>query len=493
MEWIFKRHDLGPWWIPVLAQTSVGQDYLREIADNLARFIVNWLPGFGSLHKPFFGNLTGAQVLTAGLFLVVVLVLHGFLRWYLRRKKVATTPGQESTEWRPLITWAASRPAILLLWFYGTYFALAPLLLNLPDTEPVRGVTRFFDRLFNLGVFIAIYWFFFRLTRVFETRLGLWAKQSSNPLDDLVVRLAGRSLRIIIPVMAIVFALPLIGLSSEYDSVVRKGVGLLLIGAVAWMAFQITEQVETFILGRYDVTAADNLQARKVHTQVQVLKKTIHVTIAIVTVASAMMLFDDVRRLGTSILASAGVLSLIIGFAAQRSIANLFAGLQLALTQPIRLDDVVIVAGEWGRIEEVTLTYVVVRIWDLRRLVVPLSHFIEQPFQNWTRTSSDILGTVFLYTDYTVPVEAIREELTRIVKQSSDWDQKVCGLQVTNASERTMELRALASAADASKAWNLRCEIREKLIAFVQKNYPGSLPKVRAALDEPAAKSSPSS
>jgi small-conductance mechanosensitive channel len=197
------------------------------------------------------------------------------------------------------------------------------------------------------------------------------------------------------------------------------------------------------------------------------------------------MVFDQVRSLGASVLASAGVLSIIIGFAAQRTIANLFAGFQLALTQPIRLDDVVIVENEWGRIEEVTLTYVVVRIWDMRRLIVPLSYFIEKPFQNWTRSRSDLLGTVFIHADYTIPVDAVREELKRIVAQSSLWDGQVCVLQVTNATERTVELRALASAPDASKAWDLRCEIREKLIAFVQQNFPESLPRLRAEV-EPA-------
>ena len=195
------------------------------------------------------------------------------------------------------------------------------------------------------------------------------------------------------------------------------------------------------------------------------------------------MLFEQVRSLGASVLASAGVVGIIIGFAAQRTIANLFAGFQLALTQPIRMDDVVIVENEWGRIEEITLTYVVVRIWDMRRLIVPLSYFIEQPFQNWTRQAADILGTVFIHTDYTISVPALREELKRIVAQSSHWDGKVCVLQVTNATERSLELRALASSADASKAWDLRCEIREKLVGFVQKNYPARLPKVRAEFE----------
>jgi small-conductance mechanosensitive channel len=179
------------------------------------------------------------------------------------------------------------------------------------------------------------------------------------------------------------------------------------------------------------------------------------------------MTFEKIRQFGISIMASAGVIGIIVGFAAQRSIATLFAGIQIAITQPIRLDDVVIVENEWGWIEEITLTYVVVRVWDLRRLVLPITYYIERPFQNWTRVSADILGTVFLYMDYTVPVRVIREELQKIVKGSALRDGKVCGVQVTDATQQTIEVRALVSAADSSKAWDLRCLVREKLLEFL--------------------------
>jgi small-conductance mechanosensitive channel len=179
--------------------------------------------------------------------------------------------------------------------------------------------------------------------------------------------------------------------------------------------------------------------------------------------------------------------SVIIGIAAQKSLGNVLAGIQLAVSQPIRLEDAVIVEGEWGWIEEITLTYVVIRIWDLRRLIVPISYFIEKPFQNWTRTSADLIGTVFLYTDYTVPVEEIRQELTRVLEKSPNWDKKVNVLQVTDMKEHTVELRILASAVDSSIAWNLRCEVREKLLEFLQKNYPSALPRTRVSLNESPA------
>ena len=253
--------------------------------------------------------------------------------------------------------------------------------------------------------------------------------------------------------------------------------------AVALIAFQAVNIGEKAVLARYDITVADNLQARKIYTQVHVLGKTLYFIIGLFTVASILMLFEEVRHFGTSLLASAGVVGIILGFAAQKTISNLFAGFQLAMTQPIRLDDVVIVEGEWGRIEEITLTYVVIHIWDDRRLVVPLSYFIEKPFQNWTRASADLLGSVFVWVDYSLPLDETRKALKEIIETNPLWDKRFWNLQVTDATEHTMQIRVLATAADSSKSWDLRCDIREKLIVHVQKNHPQSLPQLRASFD----------
>jgi small-conductance mechanosensitive channel len=242
--------------------------------------------------------------------------------------------------------------------------------------------------------------------------------------------------------------------------------------------------LEDWIVSRFDVGVADNLRARKIHTQFRVVKRIVVVVVSILAFGTMLMTFDQVRRLGTTILASAGIIGIVVGMAAQRTIGTFIAGLQIAFTQPIRVDDVVIVENEWGRIEEITLTYVVVKIWDLRRLVLPITYFIEKPFQNWTRVTADILGTVYLYVDHTVPVDAVRQQLQNILSESEYWDKKVCVLQVTNASERAVELRALVSAADASQAWSLRCEVREKLIDFIKEDYPQALPKLRAELHQ---------
>ncbi len=308
------------------------------------------------------------------------------------------------------------------------------------------------------------------------------SKRTSNVVDDSFVKHTRRPLRYLIILLAVNLAIPLAQLSPSvlyiFNSIFRS----LFIIAVAWLIISLTAVAEDAILSRYNINVKDNLEARKICTQTQIIRKIVAVVIIILAVALILMGFDSFRQLGTGILASAGLATLVIGLAAQKIFGNFLAGIQIAFTQPIRVDDVVIVENEWGKIEDITLTYVVVRIWDLRRLVLPISYFIETPFQNWTKTSADLLGTVFIYTDYTIPVEEVREELNRILKSSDKWDGKVCGLQVTDAKERTMELRALMSAADSSLAWDLRCEVREKLIEFIQKKYPDALPKTRAEL-----------
>lgn len=310
------------------------------------------------------------------------------------------------------------------------------------------------------------------------------SKRTKTIFDASLVQHCSQPMRIFITLFAVSFVLPLLKISPTVLDLVRHLLSLCFITSVAWLIIRFTFVLDDFILSRYRIDERDNLQARKIQTQLQIFKKIVTVVVAILALATMLMTFDKVRQLGTSILASAGIIGIIFGLAAQRTIATLLAGLQIAITQPIRVDDVVIVENEWGRIEEITFTYVVVRIWDLRRLVLPITYFIEKPFQNWTRVTADILGTVFIYVDYTVPIQAIREELHRILKSTDLWDSKAWVLQVTNVTERTVELRALMSAADAPTAWNLRCEVREKLLEFIQKNYPDGLPRVRAEIRE---------
>ena len=259
---------------------------------------------------------------------------------------------------------------------------------------------------------------------------------------------------------------------------------ILMYIAAGALTVQVADVVSDLVRDRYRIDVQDNLEERKIITQFQYIKRVMIFVVIIVVIAFILLQFDRVRELGAGLLTSAGVAGIIIGLAAQKSIANLLAGFQLAFTQPIRIDDVVIVEGEWGKIEEITLTYVVVRIWDERRLVVPLNYFNEKPFQNWTRTSAQLLGYVYLYTDYRLPLKAIREFYFDAVEQHEKWDGRVKNIQVTNSDRHAMEVRFLMSARNASDAWDLRCDLREQLISFIQENYPECLPRTRVEMPE---------
>ena len=271
------------------------------------------------------------------------------------------------------------------------------------------------------------------------------------------------------------------GLCRGSLEVLQKGLAVIWFLALGWLLVALVYCMEDFLLLRYDVSVANNVRARRARTQMQLMRRMVTTLLVMVDAGLVLSVFRDsqIWHYGAGLLASAGLASLVLATAAKTSASNFLAGLQIALTEPIRLDDVVIVEGEWGRIEEITTTYVIVAIWDQRRLVVPLTYFIETPFQNWTRDTSDLLGTSFLYVDYSIPVQALRDELTRVLENEPQWDKRVNVLQVTNLSEHTMEIRCLLSAADSSQQFNLRCIVREKMIKFIQMNYPDAFPRTR--------------
>lgn len=254
---------------------------------------------------------------------------------------------------------------------------------------------------------------------------------------------------------------------------------LLLVFSIAWISIQFIKVGEYYLQSKLNVGISDNLKARKSLTQIKVFKGIANTIIIIIAIAVGLLTFKQARTIGISLLTSAGIIGIIVGFAAQKSLGLILAGIQLAIAEPIRLDDVVIVQGEWGRIEEINLTYVVIKIWDERRLIVPVTWFLDNPFQNWTQTSSDIIGTIFIYVDYSFPVESIRNALPDMLKGNTNWNEQVVNVQVTNTTEHFKEIRILLSSSDSSKNWNLRTEIREKLIDFINTNYPGSFAKIR--------------
>lgn len=309
------------------------------------------------------------------------------------------------------------------------------------------------------------------------------AKRTRVTWDDLLVESATGPVRLLLGVAAFAVAVRALHLAVPAARTVDELLRVLSMVAFTWAGLRGVKFVAGILEAR--VTAeTDALVARGVRTQVMVLRRVAGFVVLVVGGALVLLQFDAMRTLGTSLLASAGVGGLVIGFAAQRSLATLLAGIQLSITQPVRVGDVVIVENEWGVIEEITLTYVVVKIWDLRRLVVPITRFLDAPFQNWTRTGAALLGTVFVYADYRVPVDEVRAELERFVKTQEKWDGEVVGVQVTNADARTVELRALVSASDAGRAWDLRCDVREHLVAWLQAREGGRyLPRTRVEAD----------
>ncbi|MBL7472761.1 mechanosensitive ion channel family protein [Robertkochia sediminum] len=291
------------------------------------------------------------------------------------------------------------------------------------------------------------------------------------------------------PVTMIILAIALKTLNKgfevipeDYVLLINKVSSIMIIFGMSWGAIRMLRLLKQRYLLRHDINIEDNLHARKLHTKLNILERILIFIIITIGVAAVLTLFEGVKKIGVSLFASAGIAGIILGFAAQKAIGTLLAGLQIAISQPIRLDDVLVVEGEWGWVEEIRLTFVVVRIWDKRRLVLPTTYFIEKPFQNWTRNSADLLGTVFIYTDYKIDIDALREELTRLLDEHPLWDRKVNNLQVTNATEKGVELRAMMSASNSPKTWDLRVDIREGLIKYLQKNHPESLPRTRIAL-----------
>lgn len=283
------------------------------------------------------------------------------------------------------------------------------------------------------------------------------------------------------------FAAQLPYFPERFSELTSKLLSVAVILLVGWAAVIAIDVASSFYLRRFQHATNDSIQARKHFTQVRLLRRTIDILIALITIAAALMAFEPVRQFGVSLFASAGAAGLIVGLAARPVLSNLIAGIQLAITQPIRINDAVIVEGEWGWIEEITSTYVVIKIWDLRRLVVPLSYFMEKPFQNWTRETTQILGTVFLRADYFVPIPKLRRKLEEIVRSSALWDKNVVNLQVTDFKDSTVEIRMLVSAKNSPDAWDLRCEVREKMLAFLQAEYPESLPRQRIELSAHAS------
>ncbi len=318
---------------------------------------------------------------------------------------------------------------------------------------------------------------------VFFKVLSLLSDEKNRPIVKKLSYRFKNSLFLFIPLIIILTNLNSIGFSEAWVDVAKPILQIAIIVSFTIVSFKLIYFIQDVILLQYDLDAENNVRARQVATQVVFLRKISFFVIGVLTIAVILYQFDEVRKYGAALITSAGVAGLVIGFAAQKTIGNLLAGLQIAFTQPIKLDDALVVEGEWGWVEEINLTYVVLRIWDKRRLILPITYFTEKPFQNWTRNSADIMGSVFLYIDYTIPIEKLRTAFEGFLEETDLWDEKAQVLQVTDCKDRTMELRLLMTARNSPTAWDLRCFIREKMLVYIQENYPDALPKARISME----------
>jgi small-conductance mechanosensitive channel len=443
---------------------------------------------------PVVMGIRGSTLVAAVLTLLLVAFAHFALRWYTRRRckrKEREQLPTDDEEQRSLRRWITSTaldlvaPVALVLWIHGLHYALSMLLVDIHQPTIARYGMPTLEALRGIATIVALMWLLSRIGRAVERRLVDFARRTHSRSDDFFLPIVGAAIRLLLPLLAIILGSSSLDVPDRLQTLFRNGVSMVLVGSIGYVLYRVVGAACDLILERYRIDVPDNRQARAVRTQVTVLRKVAVATIVLFSFAAMLMVFDQVRQIGTTMLASAGLAGVVLGFAAQRSLGMLLAGFQIALTQPIRIDDSVIVEGEFGNIEEITLTYVVVKLWDERRLIVPITYFLDKPFQNWTRTSVQLLATVELWVDYNFPIDALREKLTSILDKSKLWDKRLGVMQVTDVREHTVQVRALLSAADAGKAFDLRCEVREELLKFLQQEHAESLPRLRLVRGEP--------
>src|SRR5687768_8067899 len=345
-------------------------------------------------------SLDPATWQTLGFVVAGLALTHFVLSWSIKvkaRNQSEQHQPEETGTQRAVRRWiwqGAIRcipPLAVLIWVNGLHFALVTVATDLEEYSFTPTAIEGLDWLQGIGMLLTLTWLLIRIGRTIDQALRSIAARTDNDWSEILVPFAGRAVRLVLPLIAILLGAPALAVSPQTESIVRHATSILVIGTLAYLGLQLIQVGTSLILQRQELTVSDNRRARAIYTQVTMLRKIITSVVMLIAIASMLMVFESVRHFGTAIIASAGIAGIILGFAAQKSIATLLAGVQIALTQPIRIDDVVIVEGEWGRIEEITLTYVVVVIWDWRRLVLPISYFIEKPFQNWTRMSADII------------------------------------------------------------------------------------------------------
>ncbi len=375
----------------------------------------------------------------------------------------------------------AKYPIILLAFSYAIFSILTAFMNYFPYLfgsylNPSKSILLYTLKMIEFGTF---FWAILNALNIGQLRIQGWLISTHKTVLSILLPMISTSLKSIAILLMIKMIIPELGFTGIANEMLEKTARVALIAIITWLVIEVINGVEKLIINQYSADL-NGPNARKINTQISMLKKVLVTLLMIVSVAAMLMVFDSVKALGAGILTTAGIVSAVGAFASQQSLGRIFAGLQIAFTQPISVGDTVIVDGEQGQIEEITLSYIIIKLWDLRRLVLPTDYFTNRGLQNLTRSSSELLGTVFIYTDYTLPVDEVRHKFNELIAQSSYWDGKVSNFQVTDIKEGCMELRALVSAKDSGTLWNLRCDIREKLMEFITASYPECLSKSRS-------------
>src|SRR6202035_844999 len=389
--------------------------------------------------------------------------------------------------WRDGILFALRRALSGFFIFTGAFFASVPLLPHLGLALGGFPTFAVAAKVAHLGYFATGGSFCLRLVRLVQQWLNDFVHRPSGRWYYSAFPVLGQALYYNLVIFACSTAIYILELPAPIQDALFKVVSIAGIVANTFLLIRTILGVEAMMTSRSEMLHYDAYKKRRVETRVQMIRLLLVFIILLLAIATILMNFKGVRQIGTGLLASAGVAGVIAGLAAQKSLSTIIAGLQIAITQPMRIEDVVIVEGEWGTIEEITLTYVVIRVWDQRRLIVPINYFLEKPFQNWTRSSSDLMGAVFLYVDFLIPVEEVREKTKRIVEASKLWDKRVFAFQGTDFRSASAQSRILASAETSPQLFDLRCEIREKILSLLQDRHPSAFPQVRTALSRKPA------
>ena len=426
-----------------------------------------------------FLQVTPAKLILGFLSALLILVLMWIARQVLKRIRREPKTNESQRYWIDGLLQAFRKGLSLFAWITALFLFVSPLLPHVAIALNSQAPFEIVSRLAEIGYFLTLIVFCYYVVRLVRARLDQLAQRQPRRWYYPTFPLIGQLTYYNFLLISFQYLIELLRLPGGAAAISSKIVAIVSLLVNTVMVIQMVRALEDIALVRTEQHNYDTYRYRGLQTRLRILRQLTIFVLVIICAAAILMNFDAVRQIGTGLLASAGVAGVIVGLAAQKSLSTIIAGLQIALTNPMKIDDVVVVDGEYGQIEEILLTYVVVRAWDQRRIILPITYFIDKSFQNWTRSSSELLGTVFLYVDYLVPIDELRAEAKRIVSESALWDQRVFGVQVTDWKTDSVEIRILVSAAAAPKLFDLRCEVREKLLAYLQQRQPGAFPRVR--------------